>query len=78
MIKTTLILLCLCLTSPVYGLELYHSDKASIHLKGSYKNLAFTSKRDATNNWFFADLNRVRTEWDAKFKIVSAKVIWDN
>ncbi len=59
--------------------ELYSSEQFSLSLKGYYKNLYFTSKRQATNTWYHADLNRIRTEWDANLlKVFSAKVVWDN
>ncbi len=58
---------------------LYVSDKFSLSLKGYYKNLNFVSKRAATGSTMGAELNRIRTEWDAKIgKTFSTKVIWDN
>lgn len=61
-----------------YAFPVYQKDGFSLDLKGYYKNLLFTSRRAATDAPYIADLNRLRTEWDAKFKILSAKVVWDN
>jgi hypothetical protein len=62
-----------------HAFSLVQSDNFSLSLKGYYKNLFIETKRQATNDEMIADLNRVRTEWDAKFwKFLSAKVIWDN
>lgn len=75
----TFLAILLFVSPQAHGLELYKSDHFSLNLKGYYKNLYFTSKRQATDTWFHADLNRIRTEWDAEFlKIFSAKVVWDN
>ncbi len=64
---------------PVFAFDLYRTENFSFSLKGYYKNLFFETKRAATNDDMIADINRLRTEWDAKFgKIFSAKVIWDN
>ncbi len=75
------ILLGLLLLYPClgYGFDLYQKDSFSLGLKGYYKNLFFTSKRRATNRLYQADLNRVRTEWEAHgLRFFSAKIIWDN
>lgn len=61
-----------------YAFSIAQKDGFSLDLKGYYKNLLFTSKRAATDTSYIADLNRLRTEWDAKYKILSAKVVWDN
>lgn len=59
--------------------EIHQGDRFSLGLKGYYKNLVFETKRQATDNPMTADLNRLRTEWDAKYdNILHAKVIWDN
>jgi hypothetical protein len=74
-----LTILFLFFSFDVLGVELLKTDDFSLSLKGYYKNLYFTSKRQATNTRFHADINRIRTEWDAVFwKVFSAKVIWDN
>ena len=73
-----LALLFLC-PQPLFAFSLYQSDNASFSLKGYYKNLFFNTKRQATDTQMEADINRIRTEWDAKFwKALSLKVIWDN
>ena len=59
-------------------MELLSGGQASLSLKGSYKTLFFDTKRQATNTNSVADLNRLRTEWGARYKILSAKVIWDH
>lgn len=67
------------LISPASAFEIHRSEHVSLGLKGYYKNLNFASNRATNNDFFLADLNRVRTEWDARFwKILSAKLIWDN
>lgn len=67
------------LASTAYAIDLYKSEDLSLSLKGYYKNLYFNTKRQATDAEMHADINRIRTEWDAKFwKVLSAKVIWDN
>lgn len=69
----------LFLVSPAQAFEIHRSEQVSLELKGYYKNLNLFSNRSTNNDFFLADLNRVRTEWDARFfKILSAKVIWDN
>lgn len=51
----------------------------SLKLKGSYKNLQFNTRRQSNNDLLEANLNRLRTQWDAKLlKVFSAQVIWDN
>lgn len=60
-------------------MPLVKTDDFSLSFKGYYKNLFFETKRQSINDAMIADLNRVRTEWDAKFwSFLSAKVIWDN
>ena len=55
------------------------TDIFSLKLKGSYKNLNFNTHRQTTGDLIEANLNRLRTQWDAKLlKIFSAQVIWDN
>lgn len=62
-----------------WAFSLHEGDRFSLSLKGYYKNLVFNSTRAATDSPYTAELNRIRTEWDAVFfKILSAKVVWDN
>src|ERR1044071_3530482 len=62
-----------------FGFSIYKEGDFSFALQGYYKNLFFGTKRKATDTNMIADLNRLRTEWDAQFfKGLSAKVIWDN
>lgn len=72
-------LIFLLLPRFAHSFFLYHSEDVSFSLKGYYKNLYFTTQSQGTGDRLHADLNRIRTEWDAKFwKKLSAKVIWDN
>lgn len=76
LLLTVFIFLVSC---PSQAGEVYSSTNFSFDVKGYYKNLNFSSKRQATNTGFFADLNRVRVDGTARiFKIFDARVIWDN
>ncbi|MBI1909581.1 MAG: hypothetical protein HYS22_05375 [Deltaproteobacteria bacterium] len=76
--KKVFLLFCL-LSLPAHAFSLYDNDSLSLGLKGYYKNLFVTSKRAATGNWYWGDINRLRTEWDTRFfKNFSTKLIWDN
>lgn len=73
------IFLSILSSSTLHAFSFYSSDRFALSLKGYYKNLAFGTKRAATGDEVFAELNRIRTEWDATFyKILSTKVVWDN
>lgn len=65
-------------STPALALSLVERSKISLDLGGYYKNLFFTSKRQATGDFYLADLNRFRLEWDAHFlEKFSANVVWD-
>ncbi len=72
-----IIFLFIPLTS--WGVTLVDQPDLKFNFKGYYKNIFFTSNELLTNDRFFGDLNRTRTEWDLNFlKYYSIKVIWDN
>jgi len=57
----------------------YRSDTFSLNLSGSYKNLFFASKEQATGGRYLADLNRIRLEGEGRFfEKLQAKISWDN
>lgn len=59
--------------------SLVEKDDFKFTLKGYYKNLFFSSTDLAGDTRYYGDINRVRTEWDAKaWTWLSGKVIWDN
>lgn len=68
----------LLLSPAVSAFSLVQTGDFSLSLKGYFKNLYVNSKRQLVNDPMNENLSRVRTEWDAKYKFVSAKVIWDN
>lgn len=73
------LLFLLALEAPAVSLELVSSPVMSLQLKGSYKNLNFNTHRQSTGSLLEANLNRLRTQWDAKLlKIFSAQIIWDH
>lgn len=74
------ILLLFCfLPLQVHAFSLYSKDDISFTLQGSYKNLFFVSQHTTSGDAYVADLNRLRTEWEAKLgRHVAAKVVWDH
>ncbi len=61
------------------AISLVDKDDFKFTLQGYYKNLFFSSNDLASDKRYYGDVNRVRTEWDAKaWSWLSAKVIWDN
>ena len=74
----TFLTMLLAFSNLVFSAEIYHGPQSSLSLGGHYKNLIFTSKRQATDDPYAAELQRIRLEADAKWRILSAKVAWDN
>lgn len=76
--KFLLLFLCLPCAS-VEAYDLVRGADGFLTLHGYYKNLIFTSKRAASGDPYIADLSRLRLDLEASlFKILSARVIWDN
>lgn len=59
--------------------SLVDKEDFKLTFQGYYKNLFFSSNDLASDKRYCGDLNRARTEWDAKaWSWLSTKVIWDN
>ncbi len=59
--------------------DLVSHPELALKLKGSYKNLQFNTHRQSNGDFLEANVNRLRTEWDAKLlRVFSAKLVWDN
>jgi len=76
--RFTFFITFLLFSPAVSAFSLVQAGGFSLSLKGYFKNLYVNSKRQLANDLMNENLSRVRTEWDAKYKFVSAKVIWDN
>ena len=79
--RWVLVAICLLLVMPPAHatITLIDKDDFKLTLQGYYKNLFFTSNDLASDQRYYGDVNRARTDWDMKaWSWLSAKVIWDN